>query len=135
MYSRRVEKYNKCHIRAHTSLYDFPFDFLIFSDLLSYENNQELIFKVRGSLHSFAIFLTYHKSFDVFFEMCSLKKTKACINQQQGLQLDSHSDWKRIIIQRLACLGPLQPLSPMWKGRERGAMHITRNKQKKEIYI
>lgn len=91
MYSSRGKNYNKCHIHAYTSLCDFPFDFLIFFDLLSYENNKEFIFK-QAQPAFFAIFFTYQKSFDVFFEMCSLKKTKACINEQLGLQLDSHSD-------------------------------------------
>lgn len=34
---RRHTHYNKCHIHGHASLKYFPFDFLIFSDLLSYK--------------------------------------------------------------------------------------------------
>lgn len=59
--------YNKCHIHGHASLKYVLFDFLIFSDLLSYENNKESILS-GCSLCSFTIFFTYQKSFDVFLK-------------------------------------------------------------------
>lgn len=70
MYSSQWKKnththYNKSHIHGHASLKDFPYDLLIFFDLLSYENRN--LFLSGYSTCSFTIFFTYQKSFDVFW--------------------------------------------------------------------
>lgn len=132
MYSKQVGKYNKCHIQTHTSLYDFSFDFLIFSDLLSYENNQEFIFKAQ--LQSpFLLLYSLHirKLWCVFFLNAFLEENKGvhkleartAIRQSLWLEKNNYPEARL-----LRASSTTQP--PVKIGQKKEALRVTQHNER-----